>query len=112
MGPQRQLRRALWKWLVPAVGVAALGLAAYAYFHTPRARTYRLTMTAGSPAGERHHLAETLVQRLHLYRIGCHSPPPCVSSPRWIVMSPNTVLARTATCSSAGPGAPLASRPL
>jgi TRAP-type uncharacterized transport system substrate-binding protein len=57
MGPHRQIR-AVWKWLVPAVGVAALGLAAYVYFHTPRARTYRLTMTGGNAAGERHHLAE------------------------------------------------------
>jgi TRAP-type uncharacterized transport system substrate-binding protein len=60
MGSQHRLRRALWTWLVPAVGVAALGLAAYFSLHSPRDRVYRLRLTAGSTTGTRHHLAELL----------------------------------------------------
>jgi TRAP-type uncharacterized transport system substrate-binding protein len=59
MEPQR-LRRLVWKWVVPSVGIGALLFAGYYYFHTPRNRSYRLTMTAGSTATTRHHLAETL----------------------------------------------------
>jgi TRAP-type uncharacterized transport system substrate-binding protein len=59
MEPQR-IRRLVWKWVVPSVGIAALLFAAFVYFHTPRGRTYKLTMTAGSAASTRHHVAETL----------------------------------------------------
>jgi TRAP-type uncharacterized transport system substrate-binding protein len=60
MESQCRLRCLAWKWLVPAVGMAALGIAAYTYFHTPLERSYRLTMTAGSAASTRHHVAELL----------------------------------------------------
>jgi TRAP-type uncharacterized transport system substrate-binding protein len=60
----RRVRRLIWKWVVPLVGVTALGLAAYAYFHAPRTRSYRLTVTAGSAVSTRHHLAETLKPEL------------------------------------------------
>jgi TRAP-type uncharacterized transport system substrate-binding protein len=60
MGTQQRLRRVVWKWLVPTVGVAALAVAAYVSFSSPRTRVYRLTMTAGNTAGTRHHLAEML----------------------------------------------------
>jgi TRAP-type uncharacterized transport system substrate-binding protein len=59
-------RRRAWQWLAPAVGVAALALAAYVYFHTPRGRTYRLTMTGGSAASTRYQVAETLRRELAL----------------------------------------------
>jgi TRAP-type uncharacterized transport system substrate-binding protein len=64
MEQQRRLRRLVWKWVVPAVGLLALGYAGYAYFHTPGDRGYRLTMTAGSAATTRHHLAEVLRSEL------------------------------------------------
>jgi TRAP-type uncharacterized transport system substrate-binding protein len=64
MESQSRLRRRVWQWLAPAVGLAALGLAAYAYFHTPRGRTYRLTMTAGSAVSTRNQVAETMRREL------------------------------------------------
>jgi TRAP-type uncharacterized transport system substrate-binding protein len=60
METKRRFYRLAWKWLVPAIGVAALAFAAYAYFQTPRDRRFRLSLTAGSMAGARHHLAELL----------------------------------------------------
>ena len=57
--PQR-VRRLMWKWVVPLIGLAGLGLAAFVFFYAPRARTYRLTMTAGASAGTRHDLADML----------------------------------------------------
>src|SRR5262249_41244847 len=68
MEPQRRLRRLVWKWVVPAVGIAALGFAAYVYFHTPRDRSYRLSMTAGHAASTRNQIAETL--RTEMARCG------------------------------------------
>src|SRR5262245_15718901 len=59
-------RRRAWQWLAPAVGIAALGFAAFAYFHTPRNRSYQLTMTAGNPASTRNRVAETLFPELAL----------------------------------------------
>jgi TRAP-type uncharacterized transport system substrate-binding protein len=53
-------RRFLWQWLTPALGVAALGLAVFAYFHTPRNRIYHLTMTAGDAASTRNQVADSL----------------------------------------------------
>jgi TRAP-type uncharacterized transport system substrate-binding protein len=64
MEPEGRQRRRAWQWLAPAVGVAALGLAAYLYFHTPRGRTYRLTMSGGNPASTRHQVAETIGREL------------------------------------------------
>jgi TRAP-type uncharacterized transport system substrate-binding protein len=58
MGPHRRIRRVLWRWVAPALGVAALGIAIYVLFHTPQPRRQHVTMTAGSTAGTRHHLAE------------------------------------------------------
>jgi TRAP-type uncharacterized transport system substrate-binding protein len=49
-----------WKWVAPAVAIAALGLAGYLYFHSPAPKNYRLILTAGSPVGVRHHLAQRL----------------------------------------------------
>jgi TRAP-type uncharacterized transport system substrate-binding protein len=60
MDRPRRLRRLLWQWGVPLLAVAALGLAVFSYFHTPRDRAVRLTLTAGSAAGTRHDLAEML----------------------------------------------------
>jgi TRAP-type uncharacterized transport system substrate-binding protein len=42
------------------VGVAALALAVYFYFHTPGQKTVRLTITAGNLLGTRAELAEVL----------------------------------------------------
>jgi TRAP-type uncharacterized transport system substrate-binding protein len=64
MESEARLRRRVWHWLAPAVGLAALGLAAYGYFHTPRGRTYRLTMTGGSAASTRNEVAETMRREL------------------------------------------------
>src|SRR5262245_21241341 len=60
MEPHRGLRRAALKWLAPVIGVAALGLAAFFYFHTPSPGRHRLTMTAGPTVSTRHHMAELL----------------------------------------------------
>jgi len=56
---RRRVRIAL-KWAAPVVGLAALGLAAYLWFHSPQPRRHRLTMTAGPTVSTRHHLAELL----------------------------------------------------
>jgi TRAP-type uncharacterized transport system substrate-binding protein len=53
-------RRLVLKWLALAVGVTALGLAAFFYFHTPGQRTAQLTITAGNKLGTREELAEVL----------------------------------------------------
>jgi TRAP-type uncharacterized transport system substrate-binding protein len=42
------------------VGLAALGLAVYFYFHNPEPSAYHLRLTAGNPLGMRHHLAVRL----------------------------------------------------
>jgi TRAP-type uncharacterized transport system substrate-binding protein len=60
MNPHRWGLRAAWKWAAPAVAVAALGVAAYFYFHAPQSRRHHLTMTAGPTVSTRHHLAELL----------------------------------------------------
>jgi TRAP-type uncharacterized transport system substrate-binding protein len=57
---QQRVHRLLWRWVAPLAGIAALCLAGFFYFHTPRARTHSLTMTAGNPAGTRHDIAEVL----------------------------------------------------
>jgi TRAP-type uncharacterized transport system substrate-binding protein len=64
MEPESRSRRWVWKWLAPAVGIAALGLAAFFYFHTPRERTHRLTMTAGNAANTRYQVTESLQPEL------------------------------------------------
>jgi TRAP-type uncharacterized transport system substrate-binding protein len=56
----QRVRRLIWKWVVPLVGVAALGVAVYAYFHAPRNRSFHLTALAGSTVSTRHQLAEML----------------------------------------------------
>jgi TRAP-type uncharacterized transport system substrate-binding protein len=53
-------RRLVWKWLALVVGVVALGLAAYFYFHTPGVKAVRLTITAGNRLGTRDELADVL----------------------------------------------------
>jgi TRAP-type uncharacterized transport system substrate-binding protein len=52
--------RRLWMWLAPLVGLAALALALFLYFHSPGDRPYRLRITAGNEAGMRHQLALNL----------------------------------------------------
>src|SRR5262249_3659656 len=42
--------------VAPVVGLAALGVALFLYFHTPRQRTYTLTITAGQQQSTRHTL--------------------------------------------------------
>src|SRR5262245_11163423 len=60
MALHRRLRRAIWQWVVPAVGLAAVGIGAHLFFHTPQPRRHHLTMTAGPTVSTRHHLAESL----------------------------------------------------
>jgi TRAP-type uncharacterized transport system substrate-binding protein len=57
---QGRWRGILWKWLAPVAGVAALAVAVYLYFHTPRQATVRLKITAGNQLGTRAELAEVL----------------------------------------------------
>ncbi len=57
MSLQRKLVKILWKWVAPAAGLAALGLALFFFFHTPAEKSYRLHMTAGNALGMRHRLA-------------------------------------------------------
>jgi TRAP-type uncharacterized transport system substrate-binding protein len=60
MSLQSKLVKILWKWLAPASGLAALGLALFFYFHAPAEKSYRLCMTAGNALGTRHRLAVSL----------------------------------------------------
>jgi hypothetical protein len=46
--------------VVPAAGLAALGLALFFYFHVPADKSYRLRLTAGNALGTRHRLALSL----------------------------------------------------
>jgi TRAP-type uncharacterized transport system substrate-binding protein len=52
--------RIVFKWLAPTVGLVALGLALFFYFHTPAPKSYRLRATAGSELGMRHQLGVRL----------------------------------------------------
>jgi TRAP-type uncharacterized transport system substrate-binding protein len=52
--------RIVLKWLAPTVGVMALGLALYFYFHTSAPDSYRLRATAGNELGMRHQMARWL----------------------------------------------------
>jgi TRAP-type uncharacterized transport system substrate-binding protein len=70
MEPKRRPRRRAWQWLAPAIGLAALGVAASVYFHVPHLRSYRLTVTAGSAASTRNQVAETL--RAEMAQCGLH----------------------------------------
>jgi len=56
MFTQSRIARILWKWVAPIVGVAAIALAVYFYFHSPRPKTYVLRATAGNEVGTRHKL--------------------------------------------------------
>src|SRR5262245_22077828 len=56
MFTQSRLARILWKWVAPIVGVAAIALAVYFYFNSPRPRSYTLRATAGNTLGTRHKL--------------------------------------------------------
>jgi TRAP-type uncharacterized transport system substrate-binding protein len=58
--PQNRLRRIVWKWLAPVLGVAALTIAVYFYFHKPGPKAVRLTITAGNLLSTRAELAEVL----------------------------------------------------
>src|SRR5262245_27339894 len=60
MARYHRLRRLLWTWMLPLLGVAALGFAVWAYYAPPRERVFHLRMTAGSELGARHELAEML----------------------------------------------------
>jgi TRAP-type uncharacterized transport system substrate-binding protein len=57
MPAQTNLVKVLWKWVAPIVGLTALALALYFYFHSPAQRSYRLRLTAGNELGTRHQLA-------------------------------------------------------
>jgi TRAP-type uncharacterized transport system substrate-binding protein len=57
---QAQLRRIVWRWLAPVVGVAALAFAAYFYFHKPGKKEVRLKITAGNLLSTRAELADVL----------------------------------------------------
>jgi TRAP-type uncharacterized transport system substrate-binding protein len=57
MSVQSKRVKALWQWVAPLAGLAALGLAVYFYFHSPAPRNYRLRITAGNALGMRHQLA-------------------------------------------------------
>src|SRR5262245_17794145 len=63
--------RIIWKWVIPLGGLGALLLGVYFFLHSPRQRSYRLTMTAGNEVGTRHGLAvrfrdEALSRRITL----------------------------------------------
>src|SRR5262245_29353469 len=62
MSLQSKLVKILWKWVAPIVGLTAIGLAIYFYFHSPEPKTYRLRGTAGNAVGMRHQLALRLQQ--------------------------------------------------
>jgi TRAP-type uncharacterized transport system substrate-binding protein len=44
-------------WVAPVVGLAAIGMAVYFYFHSPMPKKYHFRMTAGNSMGMRHKLA-------------------------------------------------------
>jgi TRAP-type uncharacterized transport system substrate-binding protein len=60
MFSQRALHRALWLWVAPLVGLSALAVALFLYWHAPRQARYRLRMTSGETVGTRHELAQVL----------------------------------------------------
>jgi TRAP-type uncharacterized transport system substrate-binding protein len=62
MSARTSLRRVIWRWLAPVVGIAALALAAYLFLHGTRQQKYRLTITAGNRLGTREELADILRQ--------------------------------------------------
>src|SRR5262249_12457517 len=60
MSTQSRLVKIIWKWITPAAALAALGLAAFLYFHSPGQKHYHLSFTAGNALGVRHELAQRL----------------------------------------------------
>jgi TRAP-type uncharacterized transport system substrate-binding protein len=71
MSAEWNLRRIVWKWVAPLVGLGALGLAVYFYLGTPRQKSYQLKLSAGDALGARHQLAQLLkdeasAQGIHL----------------------------------------------
>ncbi len=64
MAARIKLMKVLWKGLAPFVGLAALALALYFYFHSSGDSSYRLNFTAGNAQGMRHHLALKLASEV------------------------------------------------
>jgi TRAP-type uncharacterized transport system substrate-binding protein len=60
MSGRAKPRKIFRKWVAPLGGVAALGLAIFFYFHSPREHRYRLRLSAGDKVGMRHRLAQLL----------------------------------------------------
>jgi hypothetical protein len=60
MSEKNKLVKALWKWVAPLVGLAAIALACFFYFHSPGQNSYRLSLTAGNALGTRHQLGQRL----------------------------------------------------
>ena len=55
-----RFRRVAKEWVAAALGLTAIAVAAVVFFHESRPVAYRLTITAGSPEGLRHQMAERL----------------------------------------------------
>src|SRR4051812_44059104 len=60
MGPHPRLRHAFLKWVVPALGLAAVGGGISLFFRPPDPGRHHLSMPAGPTVSTRHHLAESL----------------------------------------------------
>ena len=60
MAARPTLSKVLWVWAAPLVGLSALALAFYFYWHAPRERSYLLRLTGGDAHGTRHQLAQVL----------------------------------------------------
>src|SRR4051794_21184188 len=53
-----RFRRVAREWVAATLAVTALAMAAAVYFHESRPGSYHLTISAGSPEGLRHQIAE------------------------------------------------------
>ncbi|MHC5542920.1 hypothetical protein ACYOEI_32250, partial [Singulisphaera rosea] len=60
MRPMKRIRKVGREWLAALLGLTALGAAFVVYLRENRPPTYRLTISAGSPQGLRHQIAERL----------------------------------------------------
>lgn len=60
MRPMKRIRKVGREWLAALLGLTALGAAVVVYVRENRTPAYRLTISAGSPQGLRHQIAERL----------------------------------------------------
>jgi TRAP-type uncharacterized transport system substrate-binding protein len=66
---RRTLRRIVWLRVAPVVGVSALVVALYFYWHAPHERNYQLRITAGDSFGTRNEIAQILRRRAEAQNI-------------------------------------------